>query len=49
MYNLMRNGIRKWYLLVLEDNQDVIAFWKKLGWAERVELVSMSHHHVNGV
>jgi ribosomal protein S18 acetylase RimI-like enzyme len=36
------------HLFVLEDNQDAIAFWKKLGWAERVELVTMSHHHVNG-
>jgi ribosomal protein S18 acetylase RimI-like enzyme len=48
LYNLMRIGIHKWHLFVLEDNQDAIAFWKKLGWAERVELVTMSHHHVNG-
>ena len=48
LYNLMRIGIRRWHLFVLEDNQDAIAFWKKLGWAERVELVTMSHHHVNG-
>ena len=48
LYNLMRIGIHKCHLFVLEDNQDAIAFWKKLGWAERVELVTMSHHHVNG-
>jgi ribosomal protein S18 acetylase RimI-like enzyme len=48
LYNLMRIGIHKWHLFVFEDNQDAIAFWKKLGWAERVELVTMSHHHVNG-
>jgi ribosomal protein S18 acetylase RimI-like enzyme len=48
LYNLMRIGIRKWHLFVLEDNQDAIAFWKKLGWAKRVELTTMSHHHVNG-
>ncbi len=48
LYNLMRIGIRKWHLFVLEDNQDAIAFWKKLGWANRVELAMMSHHHVNG-
>jgi ribosomal protein S18 acetylase RimI-like enzyme len=44
LYNLMRIGIRKWHLFVLEDNQDAIAFWKKLGWAERVELVTMSQY-----
>jgi len=48
LYNLMRIGIHKCHLFVLEDNQDAIAFWKKLGWAERVELATMSHHHVNG-
>jgi ribosomal protein S18 acetylase RimI-like enzyme len=44
LYNLMRIGIRKWHLFVLEDNWDAIAFWKKLGWAERVELVTMSQY-----
>ena len=48
LYNLMRIGIHKCHLFVLEDNQDAIAFWKNLGWAERVELATMSHHHVNG-
>ncbi len=48
LYNLMRIGIRKWHLFVLEDNQDAIAFWKKLGWAKRVELATMSHQYVNG-
>jgi ribosomal protein S18 acetylase RimI-like enzyme len=43
VYNLMRIGIRKWHLFVLEDNQPAIAFWKELGWAQRVELVTMSH------
>jgi ribosomal protein S18 acetylase RimI-like enzyme len=43
IYNLMRIGIRKWHLFVLEGNQEAIAFWKKLGWAQRVELVTMSH------
>ena len=43
VYNLMRMGIRKWHLFVLEDNQNAIAFWKELGWAQRVELVTMSH------
>jgi len=47
LYNLMRVGIHKWHLFVIKDNQNAIAFWKKLGWAERVELVTMSHHDVN--
>ena len=42
LYNLMRIGIRKWHLFVYEDNPDAIAFWRKLGWSERVELVTMS-------
>jgi ribosomal protein S18 acetylase RimI-like enzyme len=43
VYNLMRMGIRKWHLFVLEDNEEAIAFWNRLGWAQRVELVTMSH------
>ena len=42
IYNLMRIGIRKWHLFVYEDNPGAIAFWSKLGWSERVELVTMS-------
>ena len=42
IFNLMRIGIRKWHLFVLEDNPGAIAFWSKLGWSERVELVTMS-------
>lgn len=42
IYNLMRIGIRKWHLFVFEDNKGAIAFWSKLGWSERVELVTMS-------
>jgi ribosomal protein S18 acetylase RimI-like enzyme len=42
VYNLMRIGIRKWHLFVFEDNQEAIAFWDNLGWAKRVELISMS-------
>ena len=47
LYNLMRSGIRKWHLFVQEDNQDAIAFWQKLGWAERVELVTMSRNEAS--
>ena len=42
LFHLMRLGIRRWNLFVLEDNQPAIAFWQALGWAERVELVTMS-------
>ncbi|MFN2222002.1 MAG: GNAT family N-acetyltransferase, partial [Candidatus Promineifilaceae bacterium] len=42
IYNLMRIGIRKWHLFVYEDNPGAIAFWQRLGWSERVELVTMS-------
>jgi len=42
VYNLMRIGIRKWHLFVFEDNQEAIAFWDNLGWARRVELITMS-------
>jgi ribosomal protein S18 acetylase RimI-like enzyme len=43
LYNLMQNGIQKWHLFVREDNLDAIAFWGKLGWQQRVELVTMSN------
>ncbi len=42
LFHLMRLGIRRWNLFVVEDNQKAIAFWQALGWAERVELVTMS-------
>lgn len=42
LFHLMRMGIRRWNLFVFEDNQEAIAFWRALGWAERVEMVSMS-------
>jgi len=44
----MRIGIRRWNLFVFEDNQDAIAFWRTLGWAERVELVTMSQQGAGG-
>jgi ribosomal protein S18 acetylase RimI-like enzyme len=48
LYNLMRSGIHRWHLFVLKDNQEAIAFWKKLGWAKRVELATMSQNQVVG-
>ena len=44
LFHLMRMGIRRWNLFVLEDNQDARSFWTHLGWAEKVELVTMSRH-----
>ncbi len=49
LYNLMRVGIRKWHLIVQEDNQDAIAFWGKLGWNERVELITMSRNQMDNI
>jgi ribosomal protein S18 acetylase RimI-like enzyme len=48
LFHLMRNGIRRWNLFVLEDNHDARSFWTHLGWAERVELVTMSRHESGG-
>lgn len=42
LFHLMRMGIRRWNLFVYEDNQEAMAFWRKLGWAERVEVVTMT-------
>ncbi len=42
IYNLIQTGIRRWHLFVLEDNNNALAFWKKLGWSKRIELVTMS-------
>jgi len=48
LYNLMQIGIRKWHLFVQQDNQEAIDFWKKIGWAQRVELVTMSKVNADG-
>jgi ribosomal protein S18 acetylase RimI-like enzyme len=41
LFHLMRMGIRR------EDNQEARTFWTHLGWAERVELVTMSRHEAS--
>ena len=41
---LKRDGINKCHIFVFHDNQDAIAFWKNIGWTQRVELVMMSQH-----
>ncbi|NIS83260.1 MAG: GNAT family N-acetyltransferase [Anaerolineales bacterium] len=35
-------GIQKCHLFVYKDNLEGIAFWKEIGWTERVELQMMS-------
>ena len=42
LYNLMRVGIRRWNLYVLETNQEAIAFWKKIGWSPKLNAVLMT-------
>lgn len=41
---LKRDGINKCHIFVFSDNKDAIAFWKNIGWTQRVELVMMSQH-----
>ena len=41
---LRRAGIDKCHIFVFADNQDTIAFWKSIGWAQRVELTMMSQY-----
>jgi N-acetylglutamate synthase len=40
--SLRQAGIDKCHLFVFHSNQEGIAFWKYLGWKERVEIVLMS-------
>ena len=42
MYALLRIGIGKCHLFVFDDNQEAIAFWEKVGYTQRVELMMMS-------
>jgi ribosomal protein S18 acetylase RimI-like enzyme len=39
---LRRDGISKCHIFVFGDNNDTIAFWKNIGWTQRVELIMMS-------
>jgi putative acetyltransferase len=41
---LRRAGIGKCHIFVFAANQDTIAFWKGIGWTQRVELVMMSQY-----
>jgi len=42
MYALTGIGIHRCCLFVLGDNQAGITFWEKLGWQQRVEMITMS-------
>lgn len=42
MFALMRLGIHRCHLFVLDNNQAGLDFWKSLGWQQRVELITMS-------
>lgn len=39
---LKAKGVRKCNAFVFEDNRDAIAFWQRLGWAERDDLKVVS-------
>jgi ribosomal protein S18 acetylase RimI-like enzyme len=39
---LRRHGIDKCHIFVVKKNREAIAFWKRIGWIERVELLLMS-------
>jgi ribosomal protein S18 acetylase RimI-like enzyme len=41
---LRRARIAKCHIFVFADNHDTIAFWKSIGWTQRVELVMMSQY-----
>ena len=42
LYNLIQVGIRDLRLFVIDDNLEAQEFWKKLGWTERIKLITMS-------
>ncbi len=39
---LYRQKIDKCHIFVFKENQEAIAFWKHIGWTERIELIIMS-------
>jgi hypothetical protein len=44
---LRRDRIAKCHIFVFADHHDTIAFWKDIGWTQRVELVMMSRYTIN--
>lgn len=45
---LAAEGIDKCHLFVFAVNADAIAFWKRVGWTQRVDLNVMSRYTVDG-
>ncbi len=45
---LAAEGIDKCHLFVFAINADAIAFWKRIGWSQRVDLNVMSQYTVDG-
>ena len=41
---LRRAGIAKCHIFVFADHQATIAFWKSIGWTQRMELIMMSQY-----
>jgi ribosomal protein S18 acetylase RimI-like enzyme len=37
-------GIQKCHLFVFTDNREALAFWKAIGWTQRIELFIMSRY-----
>ena len=42
MSALSRAGVRKCNIHVLEGNKDALAFWNRLGWVGRRDVITMS-------
>ena len=42
MFELIKLGVHRCHLYVESGNKGGINFWKKLGWEQRVEMISMS-------
>jgi putative acetyltransferase len=49
LFALTSIGISKCALMILEDNEAALRFWKKVGESGRVELLMMSHLQIEQV
>ena len=41
---LARAGIGKCHIFVFRENETALAFWKGVGWTERIDLTMLSRH-----
>lgn len=39
---LRQHGIDKCHIFVIKNNYEALAFWKQIGWQERIDLILMS-------